>query len=148
MLFAIDAVANQRKTNRLHVYPNLVRASGLELTQHQRHRSPLKLAGGQPLIMRNGRLGCLQGTHCHLDPLARMTANRRFDASARYRLPPHQRKIFTADAALLQLPDQIGLRQQGLGDHHQATGIFIQPVHNTGTRDACQLRPAMQQAIQ
>src|SRR3569832_1385974 len=57
MRLAIQGIADQRKTERLHVHAYLVRASGLELTAQQADRPMFDFTGRHALEMRDGGLG-------------------------------------------------------------------------------------------
>jgi hypothetical protein len=67
-------------------------------------------------------------------------------ATARKR-PHHQGQILAAHGPGLQLVDQRGVRLEGLGHHHQPTGVAIEPVHDATARHPRQRRVVVQQRV-
>jgi hypothetical protein len=76
-----------------------------------------------------------------------MAADGRVDGPRTLDDAPHQRLIVPPHAARLQLPDQIGLRLERLGDDHQATGILVEPMHDARPRHLVELRRECSSAL-
>ena len=58
------------------------------------------------------------------------------------------RFVFAGNFTRLQRFHQPGLRRHGFRHHHQSGGVFIQTVHNAGTRHVGDFRVMMQQRIE
>ena len=56
--------------------------------------------------------------------------------------------VLTGDLARLQRFHQVGLGRNGLGDHHQTRGVFIQTVHDTGAGHLGDGGVAVQQGVE
>ncbi len=84
----------------------------------------------------------------HALTLLAVTTDRRVDLAACGHDADHDALVDTADTATLQLGDQLGLRLNGLGDHHQTSGVLVQTVHDAGTRDIDDVRHMVQQGIE
>jgi hypothetical protein len=77
-----------------------------------------------------------------------MATDRRIDGARTLDDAARQRLIVALDAARLQLPHQIGLRLERLGDHHQAAGVLVQAMHDAGPRHLVELRDVVQERIE
>ena len=60
----------------------------------------------------------------------------------------HNAFVDPADRARLQLSNQLGVRLQRLGHHHQAGGVLVQTMHDTGARHIDDVRHMVQQGIE
>ena len=107
------------------------------------------MAARQEAKVRDGGLGSgrLGLKHRHARPFTRIAADCTFDLAGRRRLSCDQRQIVAADCAGLQLADQIGLRFERFGDHHQSRGVLVKAMHDTGTGHRRQLRQTMDQPV-
>ncbi len=77
-----------------------------------------------------------------------MPANRCVDGTLALDNAPRQGLVTALDRPRLQLPDQIGLCLERLGDDHQATGILVEPMHDARPRHLVELRGVVQQGIE
>ena len=121
---------------------DLVGTSGFQLHP----RVGMRTEALQHAVMADGDLAGLD--HRHLLALYTMTADGRVDGAASDDHAGDDGLIDAADAARLELGNQIGVRFQGLGHHHQAGGVLVQAVHDAGARHIGQMRHVVQQRIE
>ena len=125
-----------------HVYTDLVGTAGLELDPHVGMRTkPLE----HPIVA-HGRLAAIH--HRHALTLLPVAADGCINGSASGNHTHHDGLVDAADGASLELFDQLGLRLESLGHHHQAGGVLVQAMHDTGTRNVDQIGYAVQQCIE
>ena len=139
---AVGLVADQREAHMGHVHADLVGTAGFEFDPHMRVRAE----AFEYAIVADRRLAAVG--HRHALAHAAVTADRRVDLATGGDHPDHDALVDAADRALLQLVDQVGLGLQGLGHHHQAGGVFVQAMHDTGTRHVDDVRHVVQQGIE
>ena len=138
---AIHRVANQGMADVGQMHANLVGTARLQRTFDQ---------GAVQKAFENAVMGARRFAgpdHRHFGSLRGMAAHRRIDRATLFESPPRQCLVVALHRARLQLAHEIGLRFQGFGDDHQAAGVLVQPMHNTGTRQAFQCRRVVQQRI-
>ncbi len=86
--------------------------------------------------------------HGHAGALHRMPADGGIDRAVRPQVAGHHGEIAARHGTRLQLAHQVGLRFQCAGDHQQAGGVAVQPVHDAGARHLRQSGHAMQQRVE
>ena len=84
----------------------------------------------------------------HALALLAVTADGRVDLAPGGDDTDNDALIDTADTAALQLGNQLRLRLDGLGDHHQSGGVFVQAMHDPRTRHINNVRYVVQQRIE
>ena len=133
-LAAINAVSHQRMTQMRHVHPNLVRTTGVQRAAHQTVRSVTiqQIKVSARLLSRVQ----IQIHHCHAQAIARVTANGCADLAVLAAA-----LVFVSDSQILAThitrSNHFDERIHGAAvarHHHQAAGVFIQPVNNACTR--------------
>ncbi len=125
-----------------HVHADLVGPPGFQLDPHMGMRTE----AFQHPIVADGRLATVHNGHALA--LLAMTADGRVDGAAGDDHADDDGFIDAADTARLQLLDQTRLRLQCLGHHHQAGGVLVQPMHDTGARHVDQVGHVMQQGVE
>src|SRR5690554_4245289 len=138
---AINRITYQRMSHVGHVYPNLVRAAAFQLATNMG-------MGGKALnqpVMSHCRLTGRH--HSHAFAILRVPANGRIHRSATGKRTHYHGLVFPAHGAFLQLVNQRGVGNQAAGHHHNAGGVFIQPVHNAGPGQVFHFRRIVQQRI-
>ncbi len=139
---AVGLVAHQRETNVGHVHANLVGAAGFQLHPHVGVRTEaLEYA-----VVADRRLATVGD--CHALAHATVAADRGIDLAASGHYADHDALVDAADFTGLHLFDQLGLRLQGLGHHHQAGGVFVQAVNDTGARYVDDIWHVVQQRVE
>jgi len=138
----VRLVTDEREANVGHVHTNLVGTTGFQLYPHVGVRAePLEHA-----VVADRRLAAVGD--CHALAHAAVAADRSIDLATGSDHADHDAFINAADLARLHLLDQPGLRLQGLGHHHQAGGVFIQPVNDAGARYVDDVWHVVQQRIE
>ena len=110
----------------LHVNPDLVGAAGFQL-HVQRSRAVEALTD---TVVRD----CppTVGAHDLSAPVDRMPTQRRTHRAPGHHWPPDHGKVMALDLTPLQLLDQHGMRLQRTRYQQAATGVLVEPVHQTG----------------
>ncbi len=139
---AVRLVANQGETYMGHVHANLVGAAGFQLHSYMGVRAEAL----EHTVMADRRLAAVGYRHALAH--AAMAANGRVDLATGCHHTNHDALVDTADLAGLHLLDQLGLRLQGLGHHHQAGGVLVQAVNDTGARHVDDVWHVVQQRIE
>ncbi len=139
---AVDRVTDQREVDVGHVYANLVGTSGFQLDPYM----GMGTEALQHTVVADGRLAALG--HGHALALPAMAADRRVDLAAGGDHTDHDALIDAADTAVLQLSNQLCLRLDGLGHHHQTGGVLVQAVDDAGTRYVDDIRHMVQQCVE
>ncbi len=139
---AVGLVADQREANVSHVHANLVGTAGFQLDPHVGVRAEAL----EHTVMADRRLAAIGDRHALAH--AAVAADRGIDLAAGSDDANHDALVDTADLARLHLLDQPGLRLQGLGHHHQAGGVLVQAVDDTGARYVDDVRHVVQQCIE
>lgn len=139
---AIDRIADQREVNVGHVYTDLVGPAGFQLDPHVGVRAE----AFQYTVVADRWLAAFG--HRHALTLPAVTTDRRIDLAACGHHTDHDAFIDAADTATLQLGNQLGLRLNGLGHHHQTGGVLVQAVDDAGTRDIDDVRYVVQQCVE
>ena len=85
--------------------------------------------------------------HRHFQAVVRVAADLGFDFAVKRHNAVGHGAVHPLYRARLQLLHQLGLRRQGFGHHHQAAGVFIQPMHDARPRHLRQGRAMVQQAV-
>lgn len=138
---AIDGVTDQWQLAMLHVYPNLVRATGFQL-------DPQQGVLGKPFL--HPKMGHrVPATLPNLiaPAVARVAGDGLIYRSPGNYLAPDQGQVFPLNFPLSQGPHQRGVRRQVPGDNQQAGCQLVQPVHDTGPRHRRQFGPVVQQGV-
>lgn len=138
----VRLVADQRITDMRHVHADLVRTAGFQLDPHMGVRTE---ALEHPVVA-DRRLAAVSDRHALTQPA--VTTDRGVDLAAGDHHPNHDALVDAADRAALQLLDQLGLRLQGLGHHHQTGGVLVQTVNDTGARHVDDVWHVVQQRIE
>lgn len=86
--------------------------------------------------------------HGHPGPKRGMAAYRRINGTVALHIAAHQRLVDAPDRPRLHLADQIGLRLKRPGNDHQAAGVFVQSMHNSGTGHMFERWRVMEQGIE
>lgn len=139
---AVDRIADQRKVHVSHVHADLVGASGFQLYPYM----GMGTEAVQYTVMADSRLAAFG--HGHALTLATMTTDRCVDLATCSDYTNYDAFIDAADAAALQLSNQLCLRLDGLGHHHQTGGVFVQAVNDACTRYVDDIRHVVQQSIE
>lgn len=84
----------------------------------------------------------------HVGALGGVTRDWLFYRAAGGHGADRHRFVFTGNFTRLQRFHQPGLRRHGFRHHHQTGGVFIQTVHDAGTRHVGDFRVMMQQRIE
>ncbi len=139
---AVGLVANQREPDMGHVHTDLVGTAGFQLDPHMG-------VGAEALehtVVADRWLAAFGYRHALAH--AAVAADRGVDLATGGDHANHDALVDAADRAFLQLVDQVGLRLQGLGHHHQTGGVLVQAVDDTGTRDVDDVWHMMQQCVE
>lgn len=139
---AVGRVAHQREVDVGHVHTDLVGPAGFQLDPHMG-------VGTETLehaIMADRLLAALH--YRHALALLAVTTDGGVDLATGGDDPDHDAFIDPADAAALQLCDQLCLRLDGLGHHHQAGGVLVQAMDDAGTRHIDNVRYVVQQGVE
>ncbi len=139
---AVRLVADQRIPHMRHVHTNLVGTPGFQLHPHMGVRTEAL----EHAVVADRRLAAF--SHRHALAHATVTADRGIDLAPGDHHAHHDALVDPADRAALQLLDQLGLRLQGLGHHHQAGGVLVQAVDNARARHVDDIRHMVQQRIE
>ncbi len=139
---AVGLVADQREANVGHVHADLVGTAGLQLHPYVGVRAEAL----EHAVVADRRLAAVGDGHALTH--AAVAADRGVDLAARGHHAHHDALVDTADAAFLQLVDQVGLRLQGLGHHHQTGGVLVQAVDDACARHIDDVRHVVQQGIE
>jgi len=139
---AVRLVADQREANVSHVHANLVGTAGFQLDPHVGVRAEAL----EYTVVADRRLAAVGNRHALAH--AAMAADRGIDLAAGSDHANHDALVDAADLARLHLLDQPGLRLQGLGHYHQAGGVLVQAVDDTGARYVDDVRHVVQQCIE
>ncbi len=139
---AVGLVADQRVADMSHVHADLVGTAGFQLHPHMGVRAEAL----EHTVVADRRLAAVGD--CHALAHAAVAADGRVDLATGSHHTNHDAFINAADRALLQLVDQVGLRLQGLGHHHQAGGVLVQAVHDAGARHVDDVGHMVQQRVQ
>ena len=124
------------------VHANLVGASGLQLHAHVTVMPEVLLNA----VVRH-RLATAPRHHRHFGAFTRVAANRRIDGAAGDQRPLGDGVVLPLHAARGQLVHQRRVRLKREGNHQQAAGVLVEPVHDAGTRNRVGLGKVMQQRI-
>ncbi len=124
-----------------HVHTDLVRATGLQPYLHQGVRGKTF----QYPVMADRRLA--RFNHRHAQAVLRVPADGRINRPSGRQDAVYQRQVFAADGMFLQLRNQRGVRLKRTRHHHQATGVLIQAVNDTGAWHAGQTRVKIEQTV-
>lgn len=134
---AIDGISQKRVADMGHVDADLVSTAGLQNTAHEaRDRNSRTFGQGlQDFVVRNRMFALAH--HGHLLPIGLLASQRGIDRSlAPFRHSPHNRLIGTLHASVppmgRELLTEAGMRLICLGDHHEAGGLLVEPVNDTG----------------
>ena len=122
---AIDRIPQYRKMLVGHVHADLVSAAGFQLHAYQRMRPKTFLYP----IMRHGFLAI--GNDRHALAIDRMPPDGCLNTATGSEHAVDDRQVFTLYSARLQCLDQPFMRRQVARHYHQATGIFVEPVHDS-----------------
>ncbi len=139
---AVGLVTDQRETDMGHVHANLVGTAGFQLHAHVGVRAEAL----EHTVVTDRRLAAIGYRHALAH--AAVATDRRIDLAAGGDYTNHDALVDTADFTRLHLFDQLGLRLQGLGYHHQARGVFVQAVNDTGTWHVDDVRHMVQQRVE
>lgn len=139
---AVGLVTDQRETDMGHVHANLVGTAGFQLHAHVGVRAEAL----EHTVVTDRRLAAVGYRHALAH--AAVATDRRIDLAAGGHYTNHDALVDTADFTRLHLFDQLGLRLQGLGYHHQARGVFVQAVNDTGTWHVDDVRHMVQQRVE
>ena len=144
----VDTIPQQWVTQGGHVHPDLVGAPGM---QHAMHQAALRDLSEQVSIGLRGfswRGGQIDDRHAQA--VARVAAYGRFDALLGCTAPSAfgQGQILAVHAARGDRLYQGVHSLAGARHHHQAAGIFIQPMHNARARHGGQAGVHSQQAVE
>ena len=124
------------------MHTNLVRATGFQLDPHMGvGTETLKHA-----VMTHRLLAAFH--YRHALALLAVTTDGRVNLAPGGDDTDNDALIDPADTAALQLGDQLRLRLNGLGDHHQTSGVFVQAMHDPRTRYIDDVRYVVQQGIE
>ncbi len=138
----VGLVADQRKADMGHVHADLVGAAGFQLDPYMGVRAE---ALEHPVVA-DGWLAAVGDRHALAH--AAVATDRGVDLATGGDHPDDDALINAADLARLHLLDQLGLRLQGLGDHHQTGGVLVQAVNDTRTRYVDDVWHVVQQRIE
>jgi len=100
----------------------------------------------QHTVVADGLLAAFH--HRHTLALLAVTTDRRIDLATRHHDADHDALVDPADAAALQLCNQLRLGLNGLGHHHQAGRVLVQAVYDAAARDIDDVRHMVQQSIE
>ncbi len=139
---AVGLVADQREANVSHVHANLVGTAGFQLDPHMGVRAEAL----EHTVVADCRLSAVGDRHALAH--AAVAPDRGVDLAAGGDHANHDALVDAADLARLHLLDQPGLRLQGLGHHHQAGGVLVQAVDDTGAWYVDDVRHVVQQCIE
>ncbi len=139
---AVGLVTDQRKTDMGHVHANLVGTAGFQLHAYVGVRAEAL----EHTIVADRRLAAVGYRHALAH--AAVATDGRIDLAASGHYTNHDALVDAADFTRLHLFDQLGLRLQSLGYHHQTRGVFIQAVNDTGARHVDDVRHMVQQRVE
>ncbi len=86
--------------------------------------------------------------HGHFGALSLMATNGLVDHPTTGHNPRHNSFVLALDSSRLQLSYQVCMGLQCLGHYHQACGVFIQPVNNTGAGHGFKLRTVIEKPVE
>ena len=138
----VGRISDQREVDVRHVHPNLVGTTGFQLHPHVG-------VGAKTLkhtVVADSLFAAFH--HRHALALLAVATNRGIDFATGGYHADHDAFVDPADAAALQLCDQLRLRLNGLGHHHKAGGVLVQAVHDTRTRHIDNVRHVVQQGVE
>lgn len=138
----VRLIAHQREADMGHVHANLVSTAGFQLDPHMGVRAEAL----EHTVVADRRLAAVGDGHA-LTHTA-VAADRGIDLATGGHHANHDALIDAADLAGLHLLNQLGLRLQGLGHHHQARGVLVQAMNDTGTRHVDDVWHVVQQRIE
>ena len=107
-----------------HMDTNLVCAPRFQLDLQQAE----SCMAFQYAVMGDGGFATIN--NCHPYPVFRMPANWRIDIPPDRHLPDHDSPVFAADTARLDAVYQLFMRLHASCYYHDATGVFVQAVHD------------------
>ena len=126
----IALVGKQRMTDMLHVSPDLVCATCLQTTFHQRG---IAVTLEHPIVSDSGFTdipSCWE--YCHTLPVTRITPDIALNTSSILReVAPYQRNIAAMRVVIKELRAQLRLGIRGFGNDKQSTGIFVNTVNQS-----------------
>ncbi|MNZ71118.1 hypothetical protein D3C78_894730 [compost metagenome] len=138
----VSGIPHQRMLDVSHVDTDLVGTTGFQ-TQTQTGVATELLV--HPVVG-HGRTAI--GHHSHVGTLGRVTADGGIHGTACGHVTYGDGFVLTGDLTRLQRLHQMGLGRDRLGNHHQASGVFIQTVHYAGTGHLGDAGVAVQQGVQ
>src|SRR5262245_25686568 len=119
------------------MHADLMRAAGLEPALDQRGERGVARAEGLENFVARPRGLALTAQHRHAFSIEWAAADIAFNhSSARARLAPDDSVVGALHRVRGELLGQAAHSAFVLGDHKQAAGVLVQPVHNAGPRDA------------
>ena len=131
-LRSIDSVAQQRMTDRCHMYADLVGAAGFETAFH----IGICAESFQYLIMCDSR-SAVSLIDSHLFPVGRMTADRGVHCAAVFaEISQYDRPVSAVDRMLFELLRQIFVRPVIFTDKQGTCCIPVNSVDDTGAQNA------------
>jgi hypothetical protein len=125
---AVDRIADDRMTDRLHVNANLMRSPGLQLDVKERDR----VQATSDSIVSNG--GPAIGPDNLAPSVHRMPTDRLIDRITGDDPPPDQGLVVTLDGTLLHGLDEEAMGLERTGHDETAARILVQAMHQTGSR--------------
>src|SRR5690554_1119212 len=138
---AIERVTYQRIVDVRHMDTNLMRAPGFQLEPDMSVGTKLL----QYAVMGDRFLA--DTDHSHLLTVFGVAPHRLIDAATTGHYAVDHGLVFPPHAALLQLSHDIGLGGDGFGHDHEAGGVLVEPVHDTGTGHLSNIGAVVQQGI-
>ena len=140
---AVHRIAGQRMARFAHVHADLVGAAGFQ----RAFDIAVVAVALQHFDVGNGFFAA-EFDHRHFQAVVRVAADGGVDFAVKGHDAVGHRAVNTLDAAVLQLLHQMVLRRQGFGHHHQAAGVFVEPVDDAGARHLRERGTMRQQAVE
>ena len=137
----IHRIPDQGVPDMRHMDTDLMGSAGFQL--HFNKGVRLKTLGDS--IMRHG--GFAVGTNGKALSVAAVTADGKIDGAAAGQGALHKRQVLAVHGVSLELFDQPFVGLDGAGHHQEPAGIFINPMHDAGSRDPVERRVVMQQGV-
>src|SRR5580658_6887264 len=131
---AIERVADDGMAERLHVYTNLVRASGLDVDLQQREPAMSTVDALDDAPVRDGvaAAGASSGHACAAHDVA---ADGKMDrAFVTLDVAMHERDVDLAQVARGEVLRERAMRDVVLGDDNEPAGLLVETVHDAGTQ--------------
>ena len=137
----IHWIPDQGVPDMRHMDADLMGSAGFQL--HFNKGVRLKTLGDS--IMRHG--GFAVGTNGKALSVTAVTTDGKIDGAAAGQGALHKRQVLAVHGVGLELFDQPFVGLDGAGHHQEPAGIFINPMHDAGSRNLVEGRVVMQQGI-